>query len=95
MKYYSHLLSHDKSWLRPTIERDIEVYKKTVGIEFPFDGMYNLWKEQWGWGTQHIVCSIFPLIAFCNIGGSWGKIGNRHTGSLELGFEMYDTISRI
>ena len=38
-------MSHDKPWLKATIERDIVVYKKNIGVDFPFDAMYNLWKE--------------------------------------------------
>ena len=57
--------------------------------------MYNLWKENWSWGIHHTICGLVPLPAVCGFGGSWSFVATRHTGSLELGFEIYDTISKI
>ena len=87
-------MSYNRSWLKDTIERDIAAYKKTIGVELPFDSMYNIWKENWSWGVHHLICGLIPIPA-AHGGGSWSFVATRHTASLELGFEIYDTISRI
>ena len=41
----SGLLSKGKPWLKGAIQRDIDMYKKNIGVEFPFDKTYGIWKD--------------------------------------------------
>ena len=43
--YMSGVLSHGKPWLKETIERDIAMYKKQIGVVFPFEKTYGIWKD--------------------------------------------------
>ena len=71
------------------------MYKGAIGVDFSYDMAYSIWKEQWAWGIHHLICSIIPFPAAYLYGGTWAFILNRHTASLEIGFEVYDTLSRI